>query len=147
MRSTLFRYSMLIGAFALLGVAAFYFATYLGLSIAVRNSGLTAFYRQTILAMWLAFCLQACLLGALYALVAFKPRAISRPVIVICGLLPMVEAAMMLSYTGSLVAMTLLAVAALFVLLGALLWPSAYKVDASVSNTEAAPDLTTRASP
>jgi hypothetical protein len=147
MRNTWFRYSMLIGAIALLGVAAFYFATYLGLSIAVRNSGLTPFYQQTIRAMWLAFCLQACLLGALYTLVAFRPAAISRPVIVICGLLPMVEAVMMFSYTKSFVAMTLLTIAALFVLLGALLWPSAYKVDASVSVTEAPPDLTTRASP
>jgi len=147
MRNNIFKYSMLIGAFALLGVAAFYFATYIGLSIALKNNALVPFYKQTISAMWLGFSLQSCLLGILYMLVAFRPHSISRPVIVICGLLPMVEAVLMFSYTDSFVAMTLLTIAALFVLLSALLWPSVYKVDASVSNTEAAPDLTTRASP
>ncbi|MEP7312392.1 MAG: hypothetical protein ABI859_07405 [Pseudomonadota bacterium] len=147
MRGNLFKYSMLIGAFALLGVAAYYFTTYISLSIALKNSSLVPFYNQSIRAMWLGFCLQACLLGALYLLVAFRPHAISRPVIIICGLLPMVEAVLTFSYTGSFVAMWLLTIAALFVLLAALVWPAPYKVEASVSNTEAAPDLTTRASP
>jgi hypothetical protein len=123
MRRKWFRYSMLIGAFALLGVAAFYLASYISLSIALRNSSLELFYKNTIQAMWLGFCLQACLLGLLYGLVAFRPQAISRPVIVICGLLPMVEAVLTFSFTDNIVAMILLAVAALFVLFGSLLWP------------------------
>lgn len=136
MRSTGFRYSMLIGAFALLGVAAYYLASYVGLSIALRNSSLEPFYKQTIQAMWLGFCLQACLLGALYCLVAFRPHAISRPVVVICGLLPMVEAVLTFSYTDNFVAMILLTIAALFVLLGSLLWPQA--IEAATASQEPA---------
>jgi hypothetical protein len=114
---------MLIGACALLGVALFYGFSYIGLNIAVGNSGLQPFYQQTMRALWLGYCLQASLLGLLFTVAAMRPHWISRPLLVICGLLPLAEAILAFSFTGSYWLMLLLSCAALFVLAGALLWP------------------------
>jgi hypothetical protein len=125
MKSTSFRYCMLIGAAALLGVALFYFISYVGLAIALNNNGLQAFYQDSIRALWLAFGCQSLLISLLYAVVAFKPHAVSRPVIVIFGLLQFVEASLLLTFAGSPIASMLLLVAAFFVLIGSTLWPKA----------------------
>jgi hypothetical protein len=115
---------MVIGAVALLGVAVYYLVTYVGLNIAVENAGLTRFYQQMIRAMWIGYCVQATLLGLLFIVAALRPHWISRPLIVICGLLPLAEAVLGFSFTGSYVLMMMLAGAALFVLVGAVLWPN-----------------------
>jgi hypothetical protein len=114
---------MTIGALALAGLALFYFVSYVGAAIAVTNSGIQPFYRQTIRALWLAFACQALLIALLYALVAWKPHAVSREVIVLLGLLQMVEAVLQFSLSGSVVAESLLIAASLFVLIGSVLWP------------------------
>jgi hypothetical protein len=119
---------MVIGACALLGVAVYYLFTYVGLKIAVTNAGLTPFYQNIIRAMWIGYCAQASLLGLLFIVAAMRPHWISRPLIVICGLVPLAEAVLGFSYTGSFALMMMLAAAALFVLLGAVLWPSAPEV-------------------
>jgi hypothetical protein len=123
MKLTGFRYCMLIGAFALAGVALFYFINYFVLSIALENNNLQPFLTQSIRALWLAFSCQALLIGLLYALVAWQPHAVSREVIVIFGLLQLVEAVLLFSFAGSGIAAALLIAAALFVLLGSVLWP------------------------
>ncbi len=119
-----FQWCMIVGACALLGVAVYYLATFIGLNIAVANAGLTPFYQQMIRAMWIGYCIQASLLGLLFIVAALRPHWISRPPIVICGLLPLAEAVLGFSFTGSYVLMMLLACAALFVLVGAVLWPT-----------------------
>jgi hypothetical protein len=124
MRSTLFRYAMLGSSAALIAIAVYYFFGYLGVSIAVGNNGLKPYYVQSIRALWLGFCLQSGLLGLLFALSALRPQAISRPVMVICGLLPMFEAVLLFSFTGSFVGMLLVSAAALLVLVAAALWPA-----------------------
>jgi hypothetical protein len=133
MKKKLFRYCMLVGAASLLGMTVFYLVTYWGLTIAIGNSGLKPFYQQMIRALWLSFGLQASLLGVLYLIVAYRPRTVSREVVVICGLIPLAEAVLVMSLTGSYVAMLLLSVAAVFVLLGSTLWPKA------VADSAAAP--------
>ena len=90
-RVTSFRWCMVIGACALLGVAVYYLVGYVGLNIAVENAGLTVFYRQAIRALWIGYTLQASLLGLLFIVAALRPHWISRPVLVICGLLPLAE--------------------------------------------------------
>ena len=125
MKNKLFRYCMLVGAASLIGMTVFYLVTYLGLSIAVGNSGLKPFYQQMIRALWLSFGLQSVLLGVLYLVVAYRPRAVSREVVVICGLVPLAEAVLVMSFTGSYIAMLLLSIAAIFVLFGSTLWPKA----------------------
>ncbi len=123
MKLASFRYCMIIGALALIGLALFYFIKYFVLSIALTNNGLQPDLQQSIRALWLAFACQALLIGLLYALVAWKPHAVSREVIVILGLLQLVEAALQLSFAGSGIAAGLLIAAALCVLLGSVLWP------------------------
>ena len=149
-RDTSFRWCMVIGAGALLGVAVYYLVTYVGLNIAVQNAGLTAFYQQTIRAMWIGYTLQASLLGILFLVAAFRPHWISRPVLVICGLLPLAEAVLGMSYTGSYWLMLTLSCAAIFVLLGAALWPRNLPVASApaASVTPAAePSVTSSTSP
>ena len=123
-RNTSFRWCMLIGAGALLGVALYYGFGYIGLNIAVGNSGLKPFYQQTMRALWLGYCLQACLLGLLFTVAAVRPHWISRPLLVICGLLPLAEGVLALSFAGNYWLMILLFCAGLFILVGAALWPN-----------------------
>lgn len=126
MRDRSFRYCMLIGAAALVGVAMFYLSYYaVVIRIALGNSGITPFIADSTRAMWITFALQSLLIGLLYALVAWKPRAVSREVIVLFGLLQLVEATLLLLNAGSRIAALLLVVAATFVLVGAILWPKA----------------------
>lgn len=123
-RIATFRWCMLIGAAALLGVALYYGFGYIGLDIAVGNSGLKPFYQQTMRALWLGYCLQATLLGILFTVAAMRPHWISRPLLVICGLLPLAEGVMALSFAGSYWLMILLFCAAVFILVGSVLWPT-----------------------
>jgi hypothetical protein len=123
MRLTSFRYCMLIGALALAGLAVFYFFNYVVLSIALNNNGMQLGLKDYIRAMWLAYACQSLLIGALYALVAWKPHAVSREVIVLMGLLQLVEAVLMFTFSGSGVATILLIGTSVFVLIGAALWP------------------------
>ena len=124
-RNTSFRWCMVIGAVALLGVAGFYAFTYIGVSSVVRTANFTPFYAQTIRGLWIGYCLQAALLGLLFSVAAFRPHWISQPLLIICGLLPLAQAVLASSFTGSLAPMVLLFLASLFILLGAVLWPKA----------------------
>lgn len=143
MRHKAFRYCMLIGAAALLTVSLYYFIRYaIVLNIALGNSGVTPSLQASIRAMWLAFAFQALLIGLLYALVAFRPRSVSREVIVIFGLLQLVEAVLLFHFAGVLWMATLLVVVAACVMLGAVLWPSALPplpADASADAATAGP--------
>ncbi|MEJ0099113.1 MAG: hypothetical protein WDO12_04960 [Pseudomonadota bacterium] len=123
MKQKSFRWCMLVGAIALGAVAIFYFATYVELTIALGNNGLKPDLMQSIQALWLAFACHVALIALLYLLVAYKPHAVSREVIVILGMLQLVEAGLLFAFSGSLVAAVLLALAAVFVLVGALIWP------------------------
>jgi hypothetical protein len=126
MRQKTFRYCMLIGAVALGAVALYYFINYaVVLNIALDNSGVAAPLQASIRAMWLAFACQALLIAALYALVAWRPRAVSREVIVLFGLLQLVEAVLLFAFSGSRWMMMLLVAVAACVLVGSVLWPSA----------------------
>lgn len=124
MRVTSFRYCMLVGALALTGVALFYFINYaVVLNIALGNSGVKPFLQSSIRAMWLAFASQNLLVGVLYGIVAFRPHAVSREVIVLLGLLQLVESTLLFLFAGSRTVALLLAFAAFFVLAGSFLWP------------------------
>ena len=124
MRNAGFRYCMLIGAIALAGVALSYLLSYFfRLSIALDNNHLEPVLDSSIRAQWLAFACQALLISLLYLLVAFRPHAVTREVIVLLGLLQLVECILLFVFSGSNMAAGLLIAAALFVLAGAVLWP------------------------
>jgi hypothetical protein len=123
MKLTSFRYCMLVGALTLGGLAVFYFSKFIVVSIALANNGMQPELTQSIRALWLAFSCQTLLIGLLYALVAWKPHAVSREVIVILGMLQLVEAILQFAFAGSDIVAVLLIIAALFVLIGSVLWP------------------------
>jgi hypothetical protein len=123
MRLKSFRYCMLIGALALLGVAIYYFANYVTLAIALNNNNLQPSLNQSIRSLWLAFACQNLLVGLLYVVVAYRPHAVSREVIVLLGLMQLVESMLLFTFSGSRIVAYLLIGAAVFVLIGATLWP------------------------
>jgi hypothetical protein len=124
MRQKSFRFCMLVGAIALLSVAIFYLTTYMfTVRIALNNNDLEPFVDNSVRALWLSFACQALLIGLLYLLVAFKPHTVSREVIVLLGLGQLVEVVLLLVLAGSKVAASLLAIATVFLLCGAMLWP------------------------
>ena len=144
MRAKSFRWCMLIGALALIGVAVYYLFNFVVLSIALGNSGVQEYLQSLIRALWLAFACQTLLIGLLYLLVAFRPQAISREVIVLSGLLQMAEAVLLFSFAGSKVLAMVLVAAAVFVLIGSLLWPKRIPLAAATpepaASATAAPD-------
>ena len=88
--------------------------------------------QAAIRSMWLAVAFQSLLVGLLYVLVAFRPRSVSREVIVIFGLLQLVEAVLLFHFAGVLWMATLLVLVSACVMLGAVLWPRVLPpVDAS----------------
>lgn len=136
MRLKSFRLCMLIGAAALGAVALYSFIRYaVVLDVALDNSGVQEGLQASIRALWLAFAFQALLIGSLYVLVAFRPRAVSREVIVLFGLLQLVEAILLFMFAGSRVMALLLVAVALCVMIGALLWPTAQQRAAATATT------------
>ena len=126
MRVKAFRFCMLVGAIGLGAISLHHFTRYaIVLNIALDNSGVKPALQASIRALWLAFAFQALLIGALYALVAFRPRAVSREVIVLFGLLQLVEAVLLFSFSGAHWMAMLLVVVSACVMLGAVLWPPA----------------------
>ena len=123
MKLKAFRFCMIVGAAALACLAIFYFAEFVEISIAINNNGMQPDLKAYIRALWLSFACQSLLIGGLYALVAWKPHAVSREVIVILGMLQLLEAVLQLSFSGSNISATVLTSTAAFVLLGAALWP------------------------
>lgn len=133
-----FRTCMLIGAIALGAVALYYFVRYaVVLDVALDNSGVRDSLQASIRALWLAFAFQALLIGSLYALVAFRPRAVSREVIILFGLLQLVEAVLLFTFSGSRAMALLLVAVALCVMVGALLWPTAQQLEAALAPAQA----------
>jgi len=152
MRYKTFRLCMLVGASALGAVAIFYFVNYaILLDIALGNSGIRTSLQASIRAMWLAFASQALLIGLLYVLVAFRPKSVSREVIVLFGLLQLLEAVLLFSFAERNWIAYLLVAAALCVLVGAALWPKQWPLpedpeamaakDASLREPPASPPL------
>ncbi len=128
MKNSSFRYCMLIGAVALAGVAIYYFVTYMLLIVALGSSGMKLHYQDSVRALWLAFGAQSLLIALLYAIVAFRPRAVTREVIVICGLLQLTESLLLFLFSGNAIAVALLGVAAVCVMIGSVLWPKAVDI-------------------
>ena len=125
MRQASFRFCMFVGALALLGLSIYYFSQYaIVVRIALGNSSLQPDLRESVRALWLAFASQGLLIGLLYLLVVYKTNAVSREVIVLLGLMQLVEAVLLLTFAGSKQLALVLVAAAVFVLIGAVLWPS-----------------------
>jgi hypothetical protein len=114
---------MLFAGVTLLGVATYFFVTYIGVKIALNDHDLRPAYQQMVQALWLTFGFQALLIAALYFIVAYRHYAVTREVVVIFGLIQLVEVVLIVTFAGSWLAAVLLGIAALCVLLAALIWP------------------------
>lgn len=125
------RWLLLGGAVVLFIVTLHHAAGYVTASIAVANSGLTPELKQSVRALWLGFSLQALVTALVVLIAAFRPLSISAPVLVICALLPALNAALLFSYRGNLTGAALLAAGGLLVIAGAALRPRAPKVPAA----------------
>src|SRR4051812_6070358 len=123
MRFASFSYCMMISAIALGAVSIYFFIKYWELHIALNNSGMQPDLQHWIRALWLAFASQGLLIALLYGIVANRPHSVSRPVIVLLGLLHLVESILQFGFSGSKVVAALLIITALFVLIGSVLWP------------------------
>jgi len=115
----------------LLVVAILHAGGYAVASIAVANSGLKPEYQAMFRGLWLGFSLQSLVVAAILGLATLRPSAVSRPALVLCGLLPLVGGAMVAWSLASPVASVLLVAATLLVVAGTLLLPSASKVCAA----------------
>lgn len=125
-RERLARWALAAAALALLAVAAVHGAGYLTVGIAVRNSGLQPWLQKAFGALWLGYTVQALLLAAVLGLAAWRPRSVSREVVAICGLLPVLAGIVLfwnLDGLWSQAGIALLLVAATGVLLGAAATP------------------------
>ena len=117
-------WALAFAALALLGIALLHGTGYVAASIAVSNSGLSATYQETFRSLWLGFALQAAMLAGVLGLAALRPAAVSRAVVGICGLLPIVTVALMQRSSGGTFTGLLLLVATGLVLAGMILQPS-----------------------
>ena len=104
---------------ALLHASGYFFA-----KVATEYSGVKSEYHAVFRGLRLGSAVQALIVAVILGLAAVRPNAVSSPVIVLCGLLPLVGTAMVAWSTSNAVGSILLAVTALLVVAGALLRPS-----------------------
>lgn len=123
MTKSLFRWCLFVAAGCLALAAVFQLGSYVAASVAVANSGLRPELQQSFRALWLGSALQSVLLAGVFALAGFRPGWVSRPVVVLCGLLPIASAALFFTLVGSGWGQALSGLAALAVAIAALLWP------------------------
>lgn len=116
----------MVGAALVIGGVAIYFAfAYVATSIAVGSSGLKPFYQQSVRAMWLAFCAQLGLLAVVLLYAAGRPRGISRQMVTVLALMPMLSTVMLFWFAASRIGGLFLGIAALLMLIAAFAWPTA----------------------
>lgn len=123
MRSAAYRWCLWIAAGCLAAAAAAQLAGYVTAAIAVANSGLEPDLQQSFRALWLGAALQSLLLAAIFGVAGWRPGAVSRAVVLLCGLLPIASSALFFTLAGSGWGQALAGLAALAVVAGALLGP------------------------
>lgn len=122
-RSKLARLLLLGGAVILLLVAVLHTFGYVTTAIAVSNSGLSPELKSAVKALWLGFSLQAAVMGLVILIAAWKPSSVSSAVLLICALLPTLNAALLFKFVGSFYGAVMLAAGAVLVLVGTVLRP------------------------
>lgn len=115
--------ALVLAALLLLAVAVFHFTGYFTASLAAQNSGLSPWFQQAFRALWLGFSLQGVVLGLVVLLAALRPRWVSPPVAVICGLLPVVNGILLFHFLASALGTSVLILTALLLVTGAALRP------------------------
>ena len=119
----------LVGAALIIGGVALYFlALYLAASTA-----LGAIAR----AMWIAYCTQLGLLAAVLLYAAAHPHGISRQIVVVLALMPMLSTVMVFWFAASRTGGISLGIAAVLMLVAAITWPVGAARDAAPTGVQA----------
>lgn len=111
----IFRWCMVGAALIITGVALYFLALYVGASM-----GLGAIAR----AMWIAHCSQLGLLAAVLFYAAAHPRGISRQIVTVLALMPMLSTVMLFWFAASRAGGLALGIAAALMLIAAFTWPT-----------------------
>ncbi|MGE3666952.1 MAG: hypothetical protein AB7G51_10070 [Steroidobacteraceae bacterium] len=110
----IFKWCLVGAALVIGGVAMYFLALYLAASTAL---GATA------RAMWIAYCAQLGLLAAVLLYAAANPRGISRQVVVVLALMPMLGTMLLFWFAASRAGGYALGVAAALMLVAVITWP------------------------
>jgi hypothetical protein len=127
-RERLARWIFAAAAALLAFLAAAHAASYVTVAIALGNSGLQPSLRAAIRAQWLGYALELLVVAAVVGLAAWRPRGVSPAVLVLAGLLALLQAALMLAYSGGFYGSLALLACGTLVILGALVRPSSAAV-------------------
>lgn len=93
----------------------------------MATSDLAAFFGKGLKVLWLQDSTVAMVLAIVFAIVAIRPLAASKTVIVLLGLVPSVTAALVYLFIGNFIGGHIFLTAGLAAILGGLLWPKATK--------------------
>jgi hypothetical protein len=74
--------------------------------------------------LWLVFSLHLIILGALFLAAAIRPSWVTKPVLLIAGLVPATDTVVLFAFVGVFMGTVFLGFAALLVYVGVTLWPS-----------------------
>jgi hypothetical protein len=107
--------------------ASIHTAAFGEVSAAVATSDLAAFFGKGLKVLWLQDSTLATVLAIVFAIVAIRPLAASKTVIVLLGLVPSVTAALVYLFIGNFIGGHIFLTAGLAAILGGLLWPQATK--------------------
>lgn len=132
MRTTAFRWCLYLAAGCLALSAISQSGRYVMASIALANSGLKLDLQQSFRALWLGAAMQSFLLAVIVAVAGWRPGWISRPVVMLCSLLPIASSALFYSLVGSGLGQALSGLAAVAIVASALFWPPAGGVQSGV---------------
>ena len=93
---------LLVAAAVLLAAIGLVLAVaFLDADIAVSNTGLEAWLKNAIKALWIGFLFQALAAAAVFVLAAFRQEMLSPAALLTAGLLPLLSALLVFSFMGS----------------------------------------------
>lgn len=95
------------------------------MSAGVAKSDLNPFLGRGIKVLWLQDSTIAIILAIVFAVVAIRPAAVSKPVIVLLALVPVITAALTYHFIGNFFGGHIFLVAGVAAILGGLLYPAA----------------------
>ena len=95
------RILLLAAAVLLAAIALAIAVAFIDANIAVSNTGLEAWLKSAIKALWIGFLVQALAVVALFVLAAFRQDTLSPAALLVAGLLPLLSALLVFSSIGS----------------------------------------------
>lgn len=105
-------------------MAVFQATGYVVARIAIGNTGMEPWLKESIKALWLGFSGQCLIVAAILLLAAWRPQSVSTAVLLLCVALVATHASMLVWFTGSRVGGLVVSAAALCSVAGSVLRPT-----------------------